>query len=686
MTLRNALKSMTWNSLLRRSRGRLRRKPRALAPICLSAEVLEQRQLLSAANVNLCALAGAITLSATDSGNHDVTVHRVDATNVEFDPGAGTQITYLGTAHTSAFDVAIPIVLGVTVNLGSGFDTYNVFGLSVLGNIAFNGNCAGGTGADLSVFATDSDMVIGGSVIFNLGTQTGTSQLSSQEVSTEGAGNLTICGSILATEAGPASNDNSVFSDGAGSVLVRGSILISQSGTGQKGNDLFADNSGNLTVGGFVSLADSGSGFHENDIFAEGSGSVRVGLWVSNCESGSGEQDFGLFSEGSGGLTVCGLVISNTSGTGSQQSEIFNDGSGNLSVAGIIFTSCGSTDESLQQIFNDGDGNISVGAAGVMLINSGPADHTNQMFDDGAGTLSVCGLVTVLDSGDGFHTDEIFTDSGHFSALGFVVVDSGAGEHHNEIFSDGGAIAIGLAGVAISDCGAGQHLSEIFTAQTGSIQINGSVTVIDTGTGFSELDIETFDPNSNPGGNITICGSVTYNNALNSTGHDHVSIMADTSDRSGVVTIGGALTLLLANDAASGNRVDLGGDFDESSTQLAIGGPVLIVSGAGADTFEIDGVAFKSAVTINTGTNPATEGQSDFIDIVASEFDGLVSITMLGANARLHVNAQSGFAPTVFNGPVSVFMTGPDAAIVLSNAVDSGTRVVFNSTVGNRSA
>ena len=83
MKLRNALGAITWNSLLRwRSVSRLRRKPRAMAPICLSAEVLEQRQLLSAANVNLCALAGAITLSATDSGNHDVTVHRVDATNV----------------------------------------------------------------------------------------------------------------------------------------------------------------------------------------------------------------------------------------------------------------------------------------------------------------------------------------------------------------------------------------------------------------------------------------------------------------------------------------------------------------------------------------------------------------------------------------------------------------------------
>src|SRR5262249_23692422 len=149
---------------------------------------------------------------------------------------------------------------------------------------------------------------------------------------------------------------------------------------------------------------------------------------------------------------------------------------------------------------------------------------------DSDGNLSVCGLITMIDSGADFHEDEVFVDSdGSISALGVVIVNSGAGEHDNEIFIESdGNITIGLAGVAISDCGAGEHFQEIFTDSDGAIFIKGSVTVIDKGTGFSEFDIE-----SEEGGgdnNITICGNVFYSNALNKTGDDDVFITADTSD------------------------------------------------------------------------------------------------------------------------------------------------------------
>src|SRR5579872_4299310 len=99
MKLCNPLKSLTGNSILGRSTRRLRRRPR-VSGRPWSAEVLEQRDLL-AANVNLSVVAGAITMAATDGGNHGVAVHRVDPTNVEFDTSAGTQITYRSEEHTS---------------------------------------------------------------------------------------------------------------------------------------------------------------------------------------------------------------------------------------------------------------------------------------------------------------------------------------------------------------------------------------------------------------------------------------------------------------------------------------------------------------------------------------------------------------------------------------------------------
>src|SRR5438094_239097 len=114
MKLVNPLKSLTWKSLFRPSGRRLRRARSAFTPFgSFAAEILEERALLSNSNVALAVSSGAITLTTTDnSGNSaGVAVHRVDATNVEFDLLNGaTQITYLSVVYTSSFTVAIPSV------------------------------------------------------------------------------------------------------------------------------------------------------------------------------------------------------------------------------------------------------------------------------------------------------------------------------------------------------------------------------------------------------------------------------------------------------------------------------------------------------------------------------------------------------------------------------------------------
>lgn len=553
MKLLNPLRSLSWNSLWRP--GNRRRCGRsARTPVVLSAEVLEQRQLLSGPNVNLSVLAGAVTLAATDNGDHSVNVHRVDSTNLAFDVSGGTQITYLGVVHTSSFTVAVPTVVGVTVNLGGGYDTYNIFDLSTLGNITFNGHLGGEVGDDLNVYSQSANVVIGGSVVFNVGNQTGgpmslattptpfawaDGDRSFEEVFTC-TGNLTVNGSVFVTETGPARNEVDVFTN---AVMPWGPIPMTMMGTG------------NLTVNGSLLLNQSGTGYKENDIYTDGPGNLTINGGVSVTQSGSGEHGSLIYISGSGNLTI------------------------------------------------------------------------------------------------------------------------------------------GFGGVSIFDSGPGDHYSRIYTNLSGSILVKGNVSVFDSGTGFSEFDVES--SNVDPG-DVTIWGSVYYSNAFNTTGHDAVSITADTGDGSGVVTINGALTLLLANNASAGNFVQLGGDGDETETQVTIGGPMLLTSGAGADDIGIDSVLFRSIVTINTGTNPASmppppapiglapfdSVSADFLNIQGSTFNSFVSISMYGPRAMIDVNNVSGILPTVFNGPVSIFMQGPNAAIFLSNGFPSGTTpVVFNSTL-----
>jgi hypothetical protein len=92
----------------------------------------------------------ALTLTS-DGGDHNVDVFRLDATHVEIN-GFGTTING---AASQIF--ALSSVSGITVNLGSGFDTYNIFSapgdpaLNIgAGGILFRGAAGGGTGDDLS--------------------------------------------------------------------------------------------------------------------------------------------------------------------------------------------------------------------------------------------------------------------------------------------------------------------------------------------------------------------------------------------------------------------------------------------------------------------------------------------------------------------------------------------------------
>jgi hypothetical protein len=277
MQLRNLLTSFAWNSLLGRSGRRLRRPCPVATPISPAAEFLECRQLLSNANVNLNVVAGAITLTATDRGVHFVDVSRADSTNVAFSPGVGTQITYLGVAHTSAFNVAIPSVASVKVNLGTGGDVYDIDNLSTQGNITFQGNRAGGLGASVEVTSEQADMVVGGSVIFNVGKQTSGSSF--QEILVDNSGNLTINGSVQVNESGPVFSETELTTEQTGNLLVKGSVSINQSGSGQKDILINRSDTGTVDIQGAMKLSDAGTGTSSTEIDAvtvDGTAKVKM--------------------------------------------------------------------------------------------------------------------------------------------------------------------------------------------------------------------------------------------------------------------------------------------------------------------------------------------------------------------------------------------------------------------------
>src|SRR5438046_2731296 len=125
MKLSNPLKTLTWDSLFRSSRSRLRRRRTSYAPVNLAAEVLEERALLSGGNVTALATAvagvGSLTLTS-DSGDNTAYVYRLNSTTVEVDGIGGTTIN-----NATFATFALSTVTGITVNLGSGYDTYTIY-------------------------------------------------------------------------------------------------------------------------------------------------------------------------------------------------------------------------------------------------------------------------------------------------------------------------------------------------------------------------------------------------------------------------------------------------------------------------------------------------------------------------------------------------------------------------------
>src|SRR5262245_54062425 len=272
MNLRNPFKALTWNSLLGRSRIRPRRLRRRFAPFFRAAEVLEVRSLLSG-NVVAAVSGTALTLTS-DSGDNGVNVFRLDASTVEID---GTNGTTINGAATQTF--ALSSVSGITVNLGSGYDTYYIFSASGdpalkigAGGVLFRGAAGGGTGDDLEVFnQSSSAMTILGSVI-ERGPTIGSPLIQTTSdsyfyVNSDG-GPLTVGGSIIGIESGAAHSDMEAFTY-TGDLTVNGSVSFTASGTDDNGkySSVESYGTGNVLVRGSVTQNMTSSADAQNEIY-----------------------------------------------------------------------------------------------------------------------------------------------------------------------------------------------------------------------------------------------------------------------------------------------------------------------------------------------------------------------------------------------------------------------------------
>lgn len=642
MRLLNPLKTLTWNSLFRASRSRLRRKLPGFAPLNVAAEVLEQRALLTAQVDLTTSASGAIQLtSETLAGNNEsvsIEVQQDNLTsNLIFIVGSGTILHSNNGAFSDTNGSATSVSLSsfgsvksITVNLGGGFDTFKIDGVSTQGNITFTGLGNGDPteqddGWDIEVFNdTANTMTVGtskvtggagGSIIANLGTATyaqkhtygpyynyynyttygpyySTNYTGSNfNVYTFSGSALNVNGNIAVTDAsgaytGPGENpgnpwlQNGVDTGAGGNLTVTGSITMNSSGSGWQNNFIDTEGAGSLTVGttatpSYVSMQSSGSGLQDNslDVSTNNAGNLTVNGYVSIGSSGSGGINE-VLTEGDGNLLVTKNVSLSSSGATVDQDNFIAtvDNTGTLTVNGnVSITSSGSSGQ-FNQIDTDG-ADSSSGAllikGNVSIISSGTGFQNNELYSVyKGGTLTVKGNVIFGASGSTLHFIQIYTaadveSTGSLTVNGAVSIrDSGNGTHANYIAADGGNVLIG-GSISATDAGSGLHITELSTFYGSyTLTVNGGVAVTDTGTGSSDFSIG---------------ASVSYANYV-LVGFPYFPYPVY-DNGGGNVTIGGNVSYDNHTNTTNSDSVFIGGDVDTGGTENAatrIGGSLTL--------------------------------------------------------------------------------------------------------------
>jgi len=319
--------SELWQSLFQSSRRRRRVKAPEYAPLgYFAAEVLESRQLLSSAapQMSLSLQTGNLTLTSTDINNPNVSITR-SGNFVVFTGTNGTQITYTNNGSTGTTQsISLASVNNITFNLGTGSDTIAMFGLNVAGNVFVNGQQTGV--ANVSIFAGNPNVTIGGSIQANFGGEAATFGVFG---SGNGGGSLTVNGSVNVTEAGSGTQQVNIYGPPAnnplgGKLVIKGDVGVVDTGTGTSGlriddgvtigGNVSFDNSSNnvnsdnvqifsnsaafgvTSIGGALSLALANSTYYGNTVAISGTGSQLPVTGATTITSGSGSDNIQLLN------------------------------------------------------------------------------------------------------------------------------------------------------------------------------------------------------------------------------------------------------------------------------------------------------------------------------------------------------------------------------------------------------
>jgi len=288
--------------------------------------------------------------------------------------------------------------------------------------------------------------------------------------------------------------------------------------------------------------------------------------------------------------------------------------------------------------------------------------------------LSTTGDVTVNGKSSGFANIQIFADVVNTDVVigGSIVANFGGEATSFYLVALKSNLSVN-GSVSLAEAGPGSKATFLYggtSAGNQRLQINGDVNIVDRGTGTDYFSIK---------GQTTINGNVSFDNSRNSAADNYVTI--------GVLhgaapTIHGSLTLALSHQVSSGGRVILGTDSQTADAgRLIVDGPTVIKCGNASDNIDINEALFKSSVTINTGSSPGPGLNWDLVQINASEFDGPVSIKMLGPSAHLELAGDQRFlTPTEFKQKVTVSSTGPGAVVRLAQ-VNAQPLLIFGANV-----
>ncbi len=274
--------------------------------------------------VTLSVQSNNVTLTSTDINNPNVSVTR-SGNFVVFTGTGGTQITYTNNGSTGTTQ-SIPLssVNNLTINLGTGFDTFAISGLSLTGNVSINGQATGG--ANVAISAGAPSVTIGGSIQANFGGETAVLNVFG---SSNGGGSLTVNGSVNVTEGGSGNKQVNIYGPPAnnpsgGKLAVKGAVSVLDSGNGKSGlriddgvtiggnvsydnsaNTVYGDNVqidsnsqafGITSIGGTLSLALSSAAYSGDSVVISGFGSLLPVTGATTITSGAGSDTISLLN------------------------------------------------------------------------------------------------------------------------------------------------------------------------------------------------------------------------------------------------------------------------------------------------------------------------------------------------------------------------------------------------------